>query len=122
MVVKRKKRKYSIKRVKAAIADSAGIKMEICSRLGCSRNTLDAYLNEIPEIADAYQEELDNVGDMAKGALFQAIQDIQPWAVMFYLDRKDPEYKKRTQYDIEPDDNKINFHVNFGEKPRGSNE
>jgi hypothetical protein len=113
---RRKKKKYSVKKVKAAIADSAGIKMEICSRLGCSRLTFDRYLEDIPAIAEAYQEELDNVGDMARGALFQAIQEVQPWAVMFFLDRKDPEYKRKTAYDIGADDNSVVFNVNFGKK------
>lgn len=56
--------------------------------------TLDRYLKDYPEIKEAYQEELDAVGDMARGALFEAIEQRQPWAVMFYLDRKDPEYKR----------------------------
>lgn len=97
------KKKFSIKKVIECIKDTAGLKTEICNRIGCSRPTLDSYIEEFEEVRNAYQEELDSVSDMAKGALFEAIEQRQPWAVMFFLDRKDPEYRRQTKTEVSGD-------------------
>ena len=94
------KRKFALEKVLAAIKDTGGLKTEICQRLKCSRPTLDSYIKEDDIIAQAYEDECHAVTDMARGALFEAIESRQPWAVMFYLDRKDPEYHRQSKSEI----------------------
>lgn len=97
------KKKFSTDKVLAAIKDTGGLKTEICERLKCARPTLDSYIKGDERIAQAYEDECNAVSDMARGALFEAIQSRQPWAVMFYLDRKDPEYSRNKKDTLDND-------------------
>lgn len=93
---KPKKWRFKLEDVLESIDGSAGIKTEICQRLGCSRPTFDKYLEERPQVLEAYNNECRVVGDMARVSLYSAIESGESWAVMFYLDRKDPEYARQT--------------------------
>lgn len=95
------KRKFTVEKIIAAIKDTGGLKTEICQRLKCARPTLDSYIKSDERVAQAYEDECQAVSDMARGALFEAIESRQPWAIMFYLDRKDPEYSRNRK---EPND------------------
>lgn len=88
------KRKYTRDQVIRAVVNTGGIKTAICGRLGCSRMTLDRYLREDQEILGAYTEECERVTDMAKSALYSAIENKQPWAIMFYLERRTREFSR----------------------------
>jgi acyl CoA:acetate/3-ketoacid CoA transferase alpha subunit len=94
-VKQKRRKKYTLNRVIAAMKDTGGIRTEICLRMKCAKKTLDDYIRNDPEIAEAYEEECCKVSDMARGKLFEAIETGQSWAIMFYLERKDPEYARK---------------------------
>ncbi len=100
MSTTKKRTKYSEKKVIAAIEGTGGIMTEIVRRLGCSRNTLKKYLNENEKIKEAYDNEYESVSDLARSQLIMAIETGSPWAIMFFLDRKDPEFKRQGKTEI----------------------
>ena len=58
--------KYTTSQIISAIKGSGGIKVVICDRLGCARQTLDTYLEKYPKIFDALKEEKEKQLDAAE--------------------------------------------------------
>lgn len=77
-------KKYSIKAIRKAIDGSGGLKSNIARRLGCSRTTLQRYIDENPELIQAMSEEKDQVGDLCESKLIQAIKEDNLTAIIFY--------------------------------------
>lgn len=61
--------KYTADQVIEAIKGSRGIKETIRQRLGCSRNTVDNYLARYATAQDAYDEEIEKIGDIAESVI-----------------------------------------------------
>ena len=81
-------RKYPRSKVLKAIHGSGGNKMLISRRLGCSRETLDVYLAEIPEIKKAFDTEVEELGDIVESKIIQGIQDGNVALTIFYAKTK----------------------------------
>lgn len=80
----RKKHKPSVpsiskRKMLAAIKGSLGNKTEITRRLGCSYGTMLKYLNREgwEDIHEAYETEINEVGDLAEGTIVDAIKQRQ---------------------------------------------
>lgn len=81
-----------------AIEGSGGIISTIANRVGCSWNTAQKYVKEYPTVADAYNEEIERVIDLAEGVLIKNIQnaakqaqaghDVDTADVKWFLSRK----------------------------------
>lgn len=61
--------KYTLEQFLGAIKDSRGIKATIIRRLGCSRKTVDNYLARYATAQAAYDEEIEQVGDIAESLI-----------------------------------------------------
>ena len=65
--------KYTLADILAAIRGSAGIKATIMRKLGCSRNTVDNYLRRYATAQQAYEDELEALGDAAESLVVSDI-------------------------------------------------
>ena len=81
-----------------AIEGSGGIISTIANRVNCSWNTAQKYIKDYPTVADAYEEEIERVIDLAEGVLIKNIQnaakqaqaghDVDTADVKWFLSRK----------------------------------
>jgi uncharacterized protein YdbL (DUF1318 family) len=78
-------RKYTQKQVIDALEQSRGMLSHAARRLGCSRTTLNAYIEEYKEIAQAKKDAHEEVNDVTELKLFDAIQRGEAWAICFRL-------------------------------------
>lgn len=61
--------KYTLEQFLGAVKGSRGIKATIIRRLGCSRKTVDNYLARYATAQQAYDEEIEQVGDIAESLI-----------------------------------------------------
>lgn len=81
--------KYTLDEFAAAIRGSNGIKATIQKRLGCSRNTVDNYLDRYASLRQAYMEEVDRVGDIAESLIINdMVQNRSVETAKWYAMRK----------------------------------
>lgn len=66
--------KHSLEQVLAAIKGTSGIKRIVAQRLDVHRNTVDNYLKRWMAARLAYDEEVDNLGDLAESVIIRSIQ------------------------------------------------
>lgn len=82
-----------------AIPGSGGIKQLIADRLGIHRHTFDNYLERYPTVRQAYDDEVEKVGDKAESIIQSALQNndlnIAKWYAMTKL--KDRGYAERKE-------------------------
>lgn len=76
--------KFSPTKCLAAILNSGGIKKNICEKLGCSRPTLDAWMEQYPAIASAYHDEREKLKDLSEERLIEQIQMGNLGAIIWY--------------------------------------
>lgn len=81
-------RKFSREKVLKAIKDSGGNKLLISKRVGCNRDTLSQYLAADPELKRAYDEEVENIGDIVESKIIQGIQEGNVALTIFYAKTK----------------------------------
>ena len=67
------------------IAGSGGIVATIAEKLNVTRTTFYNYLKDIPEVAQAVEDEKEAMLDMAEGSLFGLIESGDLGAICFYL-------------------------------------
>jgi len=94
-------RKYGKARIKQAVVGSGGLKTVIAKRLGCSRTTLNKYIEELPDIAEWVGDEDCLLGDTAENQLALQIKEGNLTAIIFYLKTKQQKrgYIEKTQVD-----------------------
>ena len=84
-------------KVTKAIKGSGGIKQLIADRLKVHRNTVDNYLERYPTARQAYNNEVEKVGDKAESIIQAALKDndlqVAKWYAMNKL--KDRGYAER---------------------------
>ena len=81
-------RRHSTEKVIKAIDGSGGVKLEICRRLGCNRQTFDNYLAENEKIAQAFHDECEALGDLCEAKIIEQIRTGNPIMMMFYAKTK----------------------------------
>lgn len=75
----------SIEAVIRAIRLAHGVKAHAALLLGCSRDTVNRYIQRHPPVAAAWREARNTLLDNAESALARAIDRDAPWAVQFAL-------------------------------------
>ena len=80
--------KYTLAQVLDAIKGSAGIKATIMRRLGCSRNTVDNYLKRYATAQQAYDDEVESIGDAAESVIIGAIKNKDVDTAKWYATKK----------------------------------
>ncbi|MBS0233802.1 MAG: hypothetical protein JSR99_09975 [Proteobacteria bacterium] len=99
MAKKPPRRKYKAGEIIAVLESCAGNKSLAASRLGCSRNTIDAYIARYPEICAALVEIRETFKDYAESQLKILVREKNPQAVFFTLRTvgRDRGYSERTE-------------------------
>jgi len=69
-----RKQKFTAQEIIRAIEGTGGIKVAIAKRLGCSRHTVDNYIQRYATVRQAYEDEIGVVGDFAESVLVQNIR------------------------------------------------
>jgi hypothetical protein len=81
--------KYTLEQVIAAIKGSNGIKATIQRRLGCKdRKTVDSYLTRYATAQQAYDEEIEVIGDLAESVVISAIKNKDVDTAKWYIKAK----------------------------------
>lgn len=81
-------RKFPKDKVLKAIKDSGGNKLLISKRVGCNRDTLNQYLAAFPDLKRAYDEEIEELGDVVESKIVQGIQEGNITLAIFYAKTK----------------------------------
>jgi hypothetical protein len=91
--------RYSPEQVALAIRDGRGMLSVAARALGCTRQTVDNYLQRHPACRQARTEAKELLKDTAELQLVKAIQDGEAWAICFYLktQAKDRGYVERAE-------------------------
>ena len=95
----RRETKRSLQEVLKAIKGTGGIKTRIAEKLGCTRRTVDNYLDRWVTAQQAWEEEVERWGDKAEGNIYDSIEggDIQD--SKWYLSRiRKGKYSTRKEY------------------------
>lgn len=71
-----------------AIKNSAGNKLLISKRVGCNRETLNKYLEAYPDLKKAYDDEIEELGDLVESKIVQGIQEGNTTLAIFYAKTK----------------------------------
>ena len=66
--------KFTAQQVIDAIKGTGGVKTVIAQRLGCHRHTVDNYIARYVTVRQAYEDEMETVGDFAESVLIQNIK------------------------------------------------
>jgi hypothetical protein len=75
------KRRYSAEQVATALREARGLRSIAAERLGCSRGTVDQYVDRYPQVAAAAHAARTEVFAAAVVALQRAIDAGEPWAI-----------------------------------------
>lgn len=79
---------YSARRFIEAIPGSAGIIAVIAKRVGCEWHTAKKYIERLPSVKRAYEDECENTLDLGEAKLIEAVRNGEPWAVKYLLSTK----------------------------------
>jgi hypothetical protein len=79
------KQRYTQEQVTTALEQSKGMVTVAARLLGCVPNTVQAYIDRYPQVAEARAQQREGMTDVAELALYKAIQSGEAWAVCFYL-------------------------------------
>jgi len=71
-----------------AIPNSGGIITAIAQRVGCAWHTAQKYIVAMPTVRQAYQDEVEKIGDLAETTLIKSIRDGDVSSAKFYLTTK----------------------------------
>ncbi len=91
--------KHTLEQVLVGIAGSLGIKKVIAQKLNIHRNTVELYLRRWEAAREAYNEEVNTVGDMAESVIIRSIQHEEVETAKWYarMKLKDRGYVERQE-------------------------
>lgn len=115
---------YTAQAFIAAIPGSMGIITVIAKRVGCTWHTAAKYIREYPTIKAAYDDECEQILDLAETKLFAAVTNGDLAAVKYILSTKGKKrgYTERTEVSgIDGDAVKIRVVFEETEQWRGGN-
>lgn len=75
------KPRFRVGEVEKALRDNGGILTDTAKTLGCTRQTVHAYLNRYPHLKEVRGEMRAHTSDLARGGLFRALKQDKPWAI-----------------------------------------
>lgn len=109
--------RHTAEKVIEAIQGSSGIKIVIARRLGLHRNSVENYLKRYASAREAYDNEVETVGDVAESVIITAIKnsdvDTAKWYAKVKL--KSRGYVERPEISGE-NGNEIVLRVIYGNK------
>ncbi|GAI22460.1 unnamed protein product [marine sediment metagenome] len=98
-----------------AIPGTGGIVSTIASKVGCNWHTAKKYIDTMPTVRQAYDNECEIVIDMAEGVLMKGIKSGDTADAKWYLTRKGKGrgYVERQEFDH----GEININVRYKDAP-----
>ena len=86
-----------------AIPNSGGLVSEIARRVGCTWHTAKKWIDKYPSVLSAYNNECEEVNDLAEGVIIQAIRDKDLQTAKWWVGRKrgDEGFAKKHDVTIE---------------------
>lgn len=84
---KEKGNRYPTEEIIKKIIEAKGNVTVAASFLDCSRRTIHARVQDYPEIRDVIRDQRMKRKDLAKHKLLEAIEDGQPWAIKYELNK-----------------------------------
>ena len=82
---KRRRAKYPLTVVLAAIGGSGGVVQKVAAELCCDWHTARRYINRWTKTQELFQGELNEMLDLAESQLVEAVKRGEPWAIKFLL-------------------------------------
>ncbi len=77
--------RLSVKRITDAFGRNRGMVAVAARNLGCSRQTIYAWMEAHPELKDVLADEREVMTDVAELSLYKQVQNGEGWAVKYYL-------------------------------------
>jgi hypothetical protein len=98
------KRKYSNKKIISVLNAHGGIIKTSADELKITRKTLYSYINENPELKEAWMDAKESALDEAETSLITQVRDLNTAATIFFLKTlgKDRGYTERKELDLNP--------------------
>jgi len=95
---------YTPQEVAKALYDSHGMTGKACNLLGMSPSTLRRYMNDYPEVMEAYTRGKSDFDDVAEEKLFELVEQGNSNVVMFYNRTKNASrgYREKLEIDLIP--------------------
>ena len=82
---RRRRAKYPLTLVVAAIEGSGGVVQKVAAELRCDWHTARRYINRWTKTRELFQGELNEVLDLAESQLVEAVKRGEPWAIKLLL-------------------------------------
>jgi transposase-like protein len=80
--------KYTEEQILEVISGTGGDISEIARRLGCARSTVYRYMDRYPSVAEAIEDEREELLDLAEEGLMKQVREHDLQAIIFVLKTK----------------------------------
>lgn len=92
--------KYTEKQILEAISGTGGVVSDVAERLGCARSTVYRYVDRYPSVAEALQDEREELLDLAEEGLMKRVREHDLRAIIFVLKTKGKDRGYTTYVDV----------------------
>ena len=92
--------KYTEEQILEAISGTGGDISEIARRLGCARSTVYRYMDRYPSVAEAIEDEREELLDLAEEGLMKQVREHDLQAIIFVLKTKGKDRGYTTWIDL----------------------
>lgn len=91
--------RLTAKKVADALRESRGMVTVAARKLGCTRQTVHAWINRSPQVAEAVKDAREVMTDTTELKFYEAIMKGEAWAISMYLrtQGKDRGYVERQE-------------------------
>lgn len=79
---------FTAKQFTDAIPGTGGIIAAIAKRVGCDWHTAKKYVETLPTVKQAYEDECSNIDDMAESTVIKAIRDGDVGTAKWWLEKR----------------------------------
>lgn len=79
---------FTAKQFTDAIPGTGGIIAAIAKRVGCDWHTAKKYIDTLPTVKQAYDDECSSIDDMAESTVIRAIKDGDVGAAKWWLEKR----------------------------------
>ena len=81
-------KRFTQEQFKKAIPGSGGIIATIAKRVGCSWHTAQAFIRDVPALAQMYEDEANKVDDLAESVVINAMKRNDVASAKWWLERR----------------------------------
>jgi len=79
---------FTAKQFTDAIPGTGGIIAAIAKRVGCDWHTAKKYIDTLPTVRQAYEDECSNIDDLAESTVIKAIKDGDVGSAKWWLEKR----------------------------------